>query len=90
MPRLSIQLPDDLRAKVHARASESGHESVEDYVEALLRADADDTGVNDDDVEALLLERIDSTEPGIEVTPAFVEKFRQRIERSRQSGGGPQ
>ena len=41
MARLSIEIPEDLRAKAAARATESGHTSIEQYVEALLRADVD-------------------------------------------------
>ena len=86
MARLSIQLPEDLRSKAAARASEVGHASVEDYVEALLRADLDagaDVG-DDDDIEAMLLERVNSQEPGIEVTPEFVEQFKRQQEERRQ------
>jgi hypothetical protein len=89
MARLSIDVPDDLRAKVEVRASEAGYANVEAYVEALLRADLEPVDVEDDDIEALLLERIDSTEPGVEVTPQFVEQFKQQqAERRKRSGGG--
>ena len=87
MARLSIQLPDDLRAKAEARASEAGHESVEQYVEAVVRADLDAPDGDDVDIEAALLDRLDSAEPGIEVTPEFVEQFKERIARRRAGGG---
>jgi len=37
MGRLTIHLPDDLRPLAEARASESGHASIETYVESLIR-----------------------------------------------------
>lgn len=92
MARLSIQLPEDLRSKVEARASEVGHASVEDYIEALLRADLDagpELG-DDDDIEAMLLERVNAAEPPIEVTPEFVEQFKRRQEERRQRSAGGQ
>lgn len=88
MARVSIQLPDDLRARVEARASETGHGSVEEYVQSLLRADLDDSELTDDDLEALLVRRIDSPDPDIEVTPDFVRQFKERIEKRRRAGGG--
>src|SRR5215212_1694541 len=40
MARLTIQVPDSLRKRAETRAAESGHASLEAYVEALIRADA--------------------------------------------------
>ena len=40
MARFSIELPEDLKAKAEVRAAESGHQSVEDYLTSLIRADA--------------------------------------------------
>ena len=89
MGRLSIRLPDDLRPRAEARATEAGHASVEEYVEALLRADLEAVEAEDDDIEALLLERLDPAEPGIELTPEFFEEFkRQQVERRQRSSGG--
>jgi antitoxin ParD1/3/4 len=39
MSRLSIELPDDLKAQAETRAVEAGYSSVEAYVQNLLRAD---------------------------------------------------
>lgn len=96
MVSLNIQLPEELRARVAARAAESGHSSVEQYVEALLRADADpsaeDPGApehlrfgTEQDVEAMLLSRLDKGGT-VEATPEFWEALRQRIRQSRQEG----
>ena len=91
MARMSIQIPDDLRRLAEARAAEAGHGSLDEYIEALLRADLDAVDLEDDDVEALLLQRLDSTEPPIEVTPQFVEAFKRRQvqRRQRPAGGRP-
>lgn len=88
MARVSLQLSDDLMGKVRSRAAEGGHGSVEEYVEALVRADVGDTDVEADDIEAVLLARINSPDPGIEVTPEYVTQFKQQIARRRQPGSG--
>lgn len=85
MSPLSIQLPEELRSQAEARAAEGGHGSVAEYVEALVRADLESEGI-DDDIEALLLERLDSPEPGIEVTPAFWERLREECRARRDAG----
>jgi hypothetical protein len=83
MARLSVQIPDELRARAEARAAEAGHSSLDAYLESLLRADLEAPEVEDDDLEQLLLARLDSG-PGVEVTPEFVEQFKQNIQRRRQ------
>ena len=99
MARISIQLPEDLRSKAQARASEVGHASVEDYVEALLRADLHAEGVeygapphltmtSETELEALLLERLESTEPGIEATPEFWSRLNEEAKARRDRGAG--
>jgi hypothetical protein len=95
MTRLTIQLPDELRTRAEARASESGLGSVEAYVEALVRADLKADGVDhgapphlsiesDDQLEALLLERLQSTEPGIEATPEFWARLHEEARARRE------
>ena len=84
---MQINLRDDLKARLAARAAENGFPSVEAYVESLLRADAgEDQVISDADLEQLLLQRLDSG-PGVEMTPAFVEQFKNRIAQRRHSGG---
>ena len=97
MARLSLELPEDLRRKVEARAAEAGHASVEQYVQALLRADADavegaDLGGPDnpavrtpDELEALLERRLDEGGPSVEATPAFWQRLK---DRARRPAGG--
>ena len=99
MARLSIQLPDELRTKAEARAAEAGHASVEQYVEALVRADVQGADENygapghlspadDTQLEALLVRRLENTEPGVEATPQFWEKLREEARLRREAGDG--
>lgn len=89
MGRLSIQLPDDLQALAQARSAETGHTSVESYVEALIRADAtagtSDHGApdhltfgTDEALEAMLVQRLDDDRPSIEATPEFWRDLKRR------------
>ena len=86
MANLHLTLSDDLHAQLLRRAHESGYASIEEYAEALLTASAE-TPVIDDDLEALLVERLDDPHPGIELTPQFQQQFRNEIQRRRASGG---
>ena len=84
MAVLQISLADELKARVEARAAESGYASVDQYLEALLRADLDKNGVEDGDLEQLLLKRLDGG-PGIEFTPEFADQFRRAIRYRRDA-----
>jgi hypothetical protein len=86
MALLQIQVADELKSRLEARAAESGFDSVESYLEALMRADLEASTPDDDDVEQLLLHRLDSG-PGIEVTPQFEEQFRREVRERRASNG---
>ena len=87
MAILQISVGDDLKARAEARAVESGYSSAEQYLEALLRADLDANGPADEELEQLLLRRLDSG-PVIEVTPDFAEQFRREIRERRTNPGG--
>ena len=86
MAEFQIHLADELKARLDARAVEGGYESVEGYVEALVRADLDAAGPDDADLEEMLLRRLDGG-PGIEFTPEFAEQFKQEVRQRRASGG---
>jgi hypothetical protein len=78
MPPLSIHLPDKLRSRVEARAAESGFESVEAYVQALLLADAAAGPVIDDEqLESLLLDRLDG--PLVDADEADFRQMREKL-----------
>src|SRR5690349_1553056 len=58
MAAMSIELPEGLRSRVEARARESGFDSVEAYVRAVLLADAAGGPVVEDEaLETLLASR---------------------------------
>jgi hypothetical protein len=86
MATMQIHLRNELKARLAGRAAENGFESVEAYVESLLRADAGEQQVADDDLEDLLLRRLDSG-AGVEFTPAFAEQFRRQVAQRRQGNG---
>ena len=97
MTRLSIDLPEDVKSRLAARAARSGHASVEEYAAALLRADADEpadeygapthlTYRSDAELEALLLVRASDDSPGVEATPEFWEDLKRRVAERRRKG----
>jgi cytochrome P450 len=85
MTTLQIQIRDEIQGRVSARVAEGGSRSVEEYVEWLIAADAIQDE-NDDDIEQLLLERLDNDAPSIEMTPEFIAQFKQKI-AEKISGG---
>ena len=60
MQRMIISLPDPLKRFVDAQVVEGHYTSVSEYVQELIRADA--RRKNEDRLETLLLEGIDSEE----------------------------
>jgi plasmid stability protein len=48
MTRLTLDLADELSTRLRARAAETGHASVEEYVQALLRSESEATGGGED------------------------------------------
>lgn len=87
MGKVSIELPAELKQKVLIRAAETGHTSVEQYVEDLIRADAEGAGEGPgapeslrisslEQTEALLLERLEGGD-SIEATPEFWQNLRR-------------
>lgn len=96
MTTLSIHLPDELRATLAKRAAESGHASVEAYVEELLRDEATqiDRGAptaqhvsGRQDLESLLRDGANS--PAREMGLADWDNMRRRlIDRNRQQKAG--
>ena len=98
MARISIELPDELRAKAQALADEYAHGSIERYIEALLRADAaaHDFGApphltfsTSAELESMLAAAERSGAPH-EIADTQWEVKRQRlIDRSRPSSANP-
>ena len=96
MTRLSIDIPDELRAKLEARAAETGDETIERYVERLIRDDAEgiDHGAPEhlraksrQHLEELLAEGLES--PARQMTADDFDAMRRKLaERNRQSKDG--
>jgi hypothetical protein len=85
MSTLHIRLPDKLMPKLTARATESGFDTAEAYIEALVRAEAGHVElVSDDDLEDLLAKRLENGDT-IEFTPAFARKFKKEIAQRRRA-----
>jgi plasmid stability protein len=89
MTRLSIDLPEDVRAKLEARANRSGHTSVEDYIQSLLQEEAAEAGdeydapphltfSSDEELEAILVRRIEEPGDTIQATPEFWNDLNRR------------
>ena len=94
MVRVSVQLADDVKTKVERRAADLGHASVESYIEALVREDAewDDVAaprrVSFDspyEFEAKILEGLNS--PTTEITEAQVQQAKERLLRRHRRAG---
>jgi hypothetical protein len=99
MARLSIELPDDLRRRMEARAAEAGHATVERYVEALVRADVEsdeDYGApahlmiaGPDDLRSKIREGLESG-PAVEVADQYWDERRRTLrERHAPRADGP-
>ena len=87
MADLHLTLPDALKSQLQSRAKESGYDTVEQYAQAVLRANAEPQAV-DEDVEELLVSRLDDPRPDIELTSQFKEDFRAQVQERRAGQGG--
>jgi len=101
MTTLQLTLSDDLKARAEARAAAAGHRSLEQYVESLIQADTVDDDADGEDfgapphltvdgeaeLDAKLLDRLESPGPTIEATPEFWAQLTEKM-RARSNGGG--
>jgi hypothetical protein len=98
MTRLSIDLPEDVRTKLEARASRAGHTSVEEYVRALLHEEAAEdnedygapahlTFTTEEELEAMLVRRIENEGGSVEATPEFWAGMTRRAAERGAKGG---
>jgi hypothetical protein len=87
MTTMQIHVEDELKARLAARAAENGYDSVESYVAAVLRAEAEVEFVDDEELEQVLLRRMDDPR-SIELTEEFKQQFRQELaDRRRRTNG---
>jgi len=85
MTRLLIELPEEIESQIHARAVAAGCATTEEYIHALIFADAADPGApprlsikSEDQLESLLLGRVDSADKG-EMTDSDFDAIRDRL-----------
>ncbi len=86
MASLNLTVPEDLKLRLAARATESGYPNVEQFVQAVLQATAEEE-IIDDDIEELLARRLNDPRPNIEFNAAFREQFRDEVKNRRESRG---
>jgi hypothetical protein len=82
MSKLTVTLPDDVKALAEARAAESGCADVAEYVARLIRGDAAGApgGLiidSDEQLQALLLGRIDG--PFVEMDASDFQRMRDKL-----------
>lgn len=76
---LKLNLDDQLRMRLEARASANGFSSVKAYVEALLVADAaGDPLIDDAQLESLLLNRLAG--PFVDVDSDDFQQMRKKLQ----------
>lgn len=77
MPATDIHLTDQLHARLESRAAENGFDSVQAYVEAVLFADTAGPAIDDEQLEALLLGRVDG--PFADADAADFKRMREKL-----------
>jgi len=92
MVRLNIDVSEDLQRKARARAAETGHGSVEEYVESLILADADLISEDHGAPEALEVRSSADLEqklhdglagPSSEMTDSDWKRLRSKLEQNQ-------
>ena len=78
MTTLNISLPDNLRAAANERVARGEYPSLSEYLADLIRRDVELERLEQERIEAILLERLDG--PSQEVTDADFDRIRQRLE----------
>lgn len=77
MATFNLEVPEEIARKLREGAAEAGQASVEAYSQALLLADVEPAAA-DEQLEHLLLERLDAPDEDIEATPEFVDSLGRR------------
>ena len=76
METMNIALPGSMKQFVQDRVSQGGYSSVSEYVRELIRADQKRKA--EEQIDALLLEGLDSGGP-VAVTAEYWEQKKQRL-----------
>jgi len=79
METMNIDLPESMKRFVQERAIEGGYENASEYVRDLIRADQ--KRQDQERVDALLLEGLDSGEPIPASDEYWEQKKRKLVER---------
>lgn len=96
MPKLTIELSEELQAEAEARAAASGHATVADYLSSLVRADVElsrgmpgrVTVSSRQEVEAKLGEALDGTSREVDLDEWVGEHVRRVTLRHGRSKAG--
>lgn len=87
METMNIALPESMKQFVQGRVNEGGYSSVSEYVRDLIRADQ--KRKEEERIDALLLEGLDSGEP-IAVTAEYWEQKKRRLVERLNRAARPQ
>lgn len=90
MTRVTLNLSDDLKARLETCAAAAGHASIEQYLQSVLHDLADDVGGpaslsfdSPDALEQLLTDRVGDTASDVEATPQFWTNLKQQSQQRR-------
>lgn len=81
MKSMNVSLPEQLKSFVEERVEGGGYQTASEYVRDLIRQDQEKRNADQNKVEALLLEGIESLQKGagIEASPAMWESLKERF-----------
>lgn len=91
MTKLTVNLPDDVKALAKARAAEAGYANVGEYLSVLIRSEAAGappglTIDSDEELESLLRSRLDGR--SVEMDEADFRRIREKFEAELRSRRG--
>ena len=86
MAALRIDVAESVQSRLMARATENGFETVEAYIGAMLVAEAAGPGVNDEELEAMLLGRWEG--PFVDMDDADFRQIRTKFEKRLKGAQG--
>jgi antitoxin ParD1/3/4 len=87
MDTMNVALPESMKQFVQERVSQGGYSSVSEYVRELIRADQ--KRKTEEQIDALLLEGLDSGAP-VPVTGEYWEEKKRKLTERLARTGRPQ
>lgn len=99
MSQLNINLPEDVAERLRDRAARAGHDTVEEFVQALIFSEVEEEGEDygapphltvesEEELKKFLEPRLDDNGGSIELTPEFREQFMRELRQRRTKGKG--